>query len=91
MLINAEDGLRFHGLRLLCALHVAFFQLFSALYFLLRMMLQQSDGFSSAEIQEVKETFKKFDEDSSGDIDVCELSDMLRFQGHAASMDEALT
>ena len=54
-------------------------------------MLQQSDGFSSAEIQEVKETFKKFDEDSSGDIDVCELSDMLRFQGHAASMDEALT
>eukprot|EP00913_Durusdinium_trenchii_P028541 g26769.t1 len=53
------------------------------------MMLQQSDGFSSAEIQEIKDTFKKFDEDGSGDIDVCELRDMLRFQGHAASMDEA--
>ncbi|CAK9039838.1 unnamed protein product, partial [Durusdinium trenchii] len=52
------------------------------------MMLQQSDGFSSAEIQEIKDTFKKFDEDGSGDIDVCELRDMLRFQGHAASMDE---
>lgn len=52
------------------------------------MMLQQSDGFSAAEVQEIKETFRKFDEDGSGDIDVCELSDMLRFQGHAASIDE---
>ena len=109
----------------------------------LRMMLQQSDGFSAAEVLEIKvrsfpvgcrgpvgclkktahlfgdkryfhplspnyispfltrwkfshliwpdlqETFRKFDEDGSGDIDVCELSDMLRFQGHAASIDEA--
>ena len=83
-------------------------------------MLQQSDGFSKAEIQEIKvgvrlpgrvrifacgisfaacpyaaatysvqATFKKFDEDGSGDIDVCELSDMLRFQGHHTSIDEA--
>eukprot|EP00434_Breviolum_minutum_P026667 symbB.v1.2.023570.t1/scaffold2166.1/size87221/3 len=52
------------------------------------MMLQQSDGFSAAEVLEIKETFKKFDEDGSGDIDVCELSDMLRFQGHAAGIDE---
>ena len=36
-----------------------------------------------------KATFKKFDEDGSGDIDVCELSDMLRFQGHHTSIDEA--
>ena len=35
-------------------------------------------------------TFKKFDEDGSGDIDVCELSDMLRFQGHYTSIDEVL-
>ncbi|CAE7529009.1 CABP1 [Symbiodinium sp. CCMP2592] len=52
------------------------------------LMLQQSDGFSRAEIQEIKATFKKFDEDGSGDIDVCELSDMLRFQGHHTSIDE---
>ncbi|CAE7393785.1 CML12 [Symbiodinium pilosum] len=52
------------------------------------LMLQQSDGFSKAEIQEIKATFKKFDEDGSGDIDVCELSDMLRFQGHYTSIDE---
>jgi len=52
------------------------------------LMLQQSDGFSKAEIQEIKATFKKFDEDGSGDIDVCELSDMLRFQGHHTSIDE---
>ncbi|CAJ1430078.1 unnamed protein product, partial [Effrenium voratum] len=52
------------------------------------MMLQQSDGFSQQEMQEIKATFKKFDEDTSGDIDVCELAEMLRFQGHAASIDE---
>lgn len=40
---------------------------------------------------DLQETFKKFDEDGSGDIDVCELSDMLRFQGHAAGIDEATT
>jgi len=54
----------------------------------LMKILQENDGFSEEEIAEIQDTFEKFDEDGSGDIDVIELSDMLRHLGHMAIIEE---
>eukprot|EP00930_Biecheleria_cincta_P005706 TRINITY_DN10663_c0_g1_i3.p1 TRINITY_DN10663_c0_g1~~TRINITY_DN10663_c0_g1_i3.p1 ORF type:complete len:434 (+),score=79.95 TRINITY_DN10663_c0_g1_i3:368-1669(+) len=52
-------------------------------------IVQKTDGFSKAEVQEILTTFAKFDEDGSGDIDVLELADLLRYMGHNTGVDEA--
>lgn len=52
-------------------------------------IVQKTDGFSKAEVQDILTTFAKFDEDGSGDIDVLELIDMLRWMGHSTSVLEA--
>eukprot|EP00442_Polarella_glacialis_P058684 CAMPEP_0115089938 /NCGR_PEP_ID=MMETSP0227-20121206/25064_1 /TAXON_ID=89957 /ORGANISM="Polarella glacialis, Strain CCMP 1383" /LENGTH=804 /DNA_ID=CAMNT_0002480853 /DNA_START=52 /DNA_END=2463 /DNA_ORIENTATION=- len=50
-------------------------------------ILQESDGFNRAEMTKILGTFNRFDEDGSGDIDIIELSDMLRDMGHIPRLD----
>lgn len=54
----------------------------------LMQCLSQTDGFTEDELQEIGDAFKKFDDDGSGDIDVVELSDLLRYMGYRPKMDD---
>lgn len=54
----------------------------------LMILLRDSDGFTKAELKGFKLCFKRFDDDDSGDVDVLELSDMLRYLGHNSKLDD---
>jgi len=54
----------------------------------LMLLLRDTDGFTRAELADFKKTFKRFDDNESGDVDVLELSDMMRYLGHQTSLDE---
>lgn len=54
----------------------------------LMLLLRDTDGFTRADLAEFKKTFLRFDDDTSGDVDVLELSDMMRYLGHQSSLDE---
>lgn len=51
-------------------------------------VLNETDGFTTKELEEIQYTFNKFDADGSGDIDVIELGDIMRYLGHHTEMDE---
>lgn len=53
-------------------------------------VLNETDGFMDSEIEEIKATFARFDEDGSEDIDVVELNDMLHYLGYSTKVDEVL-
>mmetsp|Transcript_136700 Transcript_136700/g.437290 ORF Transcript_136700/g.437290 Transcript_136700/m.437290 type:complete len:1107 (-) Transcript_136700:90-3410(-) len=53
-------------------------------------VLNETDGFTTKELEEIRITFHKFDVDGSGDIDVIELSDVMRYLGHPTEMDEVV-
>jgi len=54
----------------------------------LMMLFRERDGFSKAETAELTAVFKRFDDDGSGEVEVLELSDIMRYIGHAISLDE---
>mmetsp|Transcript_136702 Transcript_136702/g.437303 ORF Transcript_136702/g.437303 Transcript_136702/m.437303 type:complete len:1157 (-) Transcript_136702:90-3560(-) len=53
-------------------------------------VLNETDGFTTKEMEEIQDTFNKFDADGSGDIDVIELGDIMRYLGHPTEMDEVV-
>jgi Ca2+-binding EF-hand superfamily protein len=54
----------------------------------LMLLLRDTDGFTRPDLADFKKTFARFDDDKSGDVDVLELSDMMRYLGHNSSLDE---
>eukprot|EP00930_Biecheleria_cincta_P026997 TRINITY_DN18971_c0_g1_i1.p1 TRINITY_DN18971_c0_g1~~TRINITY_DN18971_c0_g1_i1.p1 ORF type:complete len:800 (-),score=172.45 TRINITY_DN18971_c0_g1_i1:66-2465(-) len=54
----------------------------------LMQCLSQTDGFTESELEEIDAAFKRFDADGSGDIDVVELADILRYMGYRPKMDD---
>merc|ERR1712232_347162 len=48
----------------------------------------ERDGFSVSEVDELRALFKRFDKDGGGEIETLEVSEMLRFQGMTAGIDE---
>jgi Ca2+-binding EF-hand superfamily protein len=51
-------------------------------------ILHESDGFCKKEMEEIRASFIKFDEDMSGEIDVVELSDLFHYMGHTTHLDD---
>jgi calmodulin len=54
----------------------------------LMQIFKTRDGFSAQEQEDLKRTFTKFDRDRSGEVETLELGDLLRWHGHALSLDE---
>eukprot|EP00913_Durusdinium_trenchii_P019740 g18556.t1 len=50
-------------------------------FFHFMLVFKQRDGFSSKELKDFKDVFRKFDRDQSDNINVHELGDMLRYLG----------
>eukprot|EP00927_Polykrikos_kofoidii_P027130 TRINITY_DN23985_c0_g1_i1.p1 TRINITY_DN23985_c0_g1~~TRINITY_DN23985_c0_g1_i1.p1 ORF type:complete len:861 (+),score=191.80 TRINITY_DN23985_c0_g1_i1:87-2585(+) len=51
-------------------------------------IFRKTDGFSREELDHLQQTFDRFDEDGSDDIDVIELSDMFHYMGHSSSISD---
>jgi len=54
----------------------------------LMLLFRDRDGFSKAETAELTAVFKRFDDDNSGEVEVLELSDIMRYIGHATKLDD---
>jgi calmodulin len=54
----------------------------------LMVLMRDTDGFTKAELADMEKTFHRFDDNHSGDVDVLELSDMLRYLGHQTTLDD---
>eukprot|EP00930_Biecheleria_cincta_P068430 TRINITY_DN5584_c0_g2_i1.p1 TRINITY_DN5584_c0_g2~~TRINITY_DN5584_c0_g2_i1.p1 ORF type:complete len:822 (-),score=171.75 TRINITY_DN5584_c0_g2_i1:323-2722(-) len=50
-------------------------------------VLHQTDGFTDEELTEIDAAFDRFDADGSGDIDVVELADILRYMGYCPRIE----
>jgi len=51
-------------------------------------LVHETEGFMEHEMEEIRQTFVKFDEDKSKDIDAVELNDMLHYLGYSTKIDE---
>eukprot|EP00440_Ansanella_granifera_P051785 gb/GFBE01056144.1/.p1 GENE.gb/GFBE01056144.1/~~gb/GFBE01056144.1/.p1 ORF type:complete len:1182 (+),score=250.71 gb/GFBE01056144.1/:1-3546(+) len=51
-------------------------------------LLAQREGFSKSEFNHLEETFKKFDKQRKGEIEVKELAQVLTYLGHQSSMED---
>eukprot|EP00929_Paragymnodinium_shiwhaense_P059678 TRINITY_DN29877_c0_g1_i1.p1 TRINITY_DN29877_c0_g1~~TRINITY_DN29877_c0_g1_i1.p1 ORF type:complete len:1608 (+),score=662.86 TRINITY_DN29877_c0_g1_i1:80-4903(+) len=51
-------------------------------------IFKQRDGFTKTELEMLRQTFERFDEDGSGEVETIELSDMLRYLGLTVSLEE---
>lgn len=56
-------------------------------FFHFMLVFKQRDGFSSKELKDFKDVFRKFDRDQSDNINVHELGDMLRYLGFSVGTD----
>eukprot|EP00929_Paragymnodinium_shiwhaense_P113822 TRINITY_DN8210_c0_g1_i1.p1 TRINITY_DN8210_c0_g1~~TRINITY_DN8210_c0_g1_i1.p1 ORF type:complete len:681 (-),score=248.36 TRINITY_DN8210_c0_g1_i1:90-2039(-) len=54
----------------------------------LMQVFKERDGFSLEEVDDLRALFKRFDKDGGGEIETLEVSEMLRFQGLTAGIDE---
>lgn len=54
----------------------------------LMFLFRRWDGFSRAEVQELRKTFKRFDDNGNGEVETIELCDILRYLGYITKMDE---
>lgn len=54
----------------------------------LMMVFRTTDGFTKAEMTELQNTFDRFDDSGDAEIDVMELSDMLRYMGYMTKLDD---
>ncbi|CAK9013517.1 Calmodulin (CaM) [Durusdinium trenchii] len=50
-------------------------------------LCRSTSNFTSSELEELKEAFHRFDEDSSGKIDVLEMVEMLLYMGYSSSLE----
>lgn len=57
-------------------------------FFDFMQIFQQRDGFLKEEVDKMRQVFDRFDDDHSGEINVLELSDLLRHLGYLCTLDE---
>eukprot|EP00930_Biecheleria_cincta_P046401 TRINITY_DN319_c0_g1_i1.p1 TRINITY_DN319_c0_g1~~TRINITY_DN319_c0_g1_i1.p1 ORF type:complete len:1076 (+),score=224.38 TRINITY_DN319_c0_g1_i1:64-3291(+) len=52
-------------------------------------VFRRTDGFNRAEVAELKETFKAFDQEGSGEVGVLQVADIMRFMGFNIELEQA--